>query len=166
MSCSPYHPFHTFIFDGQTNHPVNPQPKHATIQDMYSYRPTFTSDGNVFQLYKSDLQYNKNGSLKIVNPKVCGKTGFVIFSFHTYNIGWSQDTKSMFSAVAIVDDGQTGKNLFSAGADALCTQTIGLLNTCKTPMIMFLNADGGLSEFKGPINVDALRGHINNTRYI
>lgn len=163
MDCSPYHPFHTFIFDGQS---VNQRPKHDTIQDMFNHRNTFSKDGNVFQLQKCDFKIKKDGSLRIVNPRVYNKTGFVLFSFHTYNIGWSQDTKSMYSAVAIIFDGQTSKELFSVNANKICNQTISMLNTCKTPMLMFLNMDGSLSEFKGPINADALRKHIKNTMYV
>jgi len=168
MNCSPsntpYHPFHTFIFDGQPDHPVNPRPKHKTIQDMFKHRNTFSEDGNVFQLHKSDFRINRDGSLRIINPKVRGKRGFVLFSYHTYNVGWSQDTKSMWSAVAIIFDGDTSKDLFST--NAICKQTISLLNTCKTPMLMFLNLDGGLGEFRGPINANALHNYILNTRYI
>lgn len=132
-----------------------------TIQDMINYRPVFNNDGNVFQLYKHDIQIQNNGSLKIINPKVCNKNGFVLFSYHTHHVGWSQDTKSMFTALVILLEGDTKKELYSG-----CDNTMKLLKTCKTPMLMFLNKDGSLGEFQGPVNVDALMEYVNRSRFM
>lgn len=159
MNCdrsSPYTPYTPFI-DYHPPHHL-PHPEQLTIQDLFKYRPTFSDDCNIFQLSKSDLFVGPDGKLRVCHPRFKLKQGFIIFSYHTYNVGWSQDTKSMFSAIAIVGDGDAIQDL--------CEKTIKMLNTCKRGMLNFVNRDGVVCNYKGPVNVDALRIILKNTQYI
>jgi hypothetical protein len=102
----------------------------------------------VMKLYKEDLRTNYFGCdkyLKLVHPYTMGKTGFVVFSFH--DMPDSQDTKTTFSSFVIL--GETG--VMNSGA---------ILKTCRVPFLMYLNSDGFLSEYSGPVNPIKLKQYL------
>lgn len=145
-SYTAYHPHYTYTFDGLNGSPFDNRQKIDSISSLKVNRPML-ADG-VMKLYKEDIKTNYFGNkrqLRVEHPYTLGKSGFVVFSI--YDMPDSQDTKTMFSAFVILKE--TG--VMNCGS---------LLNTCKTPYLMYLRSDGYLSEYNGVVRVDQLRKYL------
>ena len=112
-------------------------------------RPRLTKDGSIIQLYKEDFIHLSKRRLEIVNPSIVGKNGFVLFRF--LDSPDSQDTKTMWTAYLIFD-------LERQSSNDECER---LLKTCKFPFLMYLQPNGALTEWRGPINLRALHRALN-----
>jgi len=144
---NPYHPHYTYTFEAVNESPFANQQNIDTVHQLKINRPFLAP--NIMKLYKEDLKTNYFGcekSLKVVHPYTMGKTGFVVFSFH--DIPDSQDTKTTFSSFVIL------------GHDGVMNCS-SILKTCKTPYLMYLNKDGSLSEYSGPVNAIQLKNYLS-----
>lgn len=157
----PYHPYKTFTHSNHIDD--TSQTRFRTIPEMFNHRKDLTADGTVFQLRKSDLVIDDCGELRVRSKRTKNQIGLILINFHTYHVGWSQDSKSMFSAIAML---LNGTGLDTVGCHRLCQKAIKYLRTCKHGSLFYLNPDGRLTEFAGPINAVNLKKYVMKSGFV
>jgi hypothetical protein len=141
-----YKTYHTYTFDGFVPNPpfksndksdLNKPATINTISDLM-YRRSMLAP-NVMKLFKEDIKVVRCGPLyqkrlRVVHSALQGQTGYVVIDFH--NAPDSQDTKSIFTAFAIIG----GLGVLNS------KETKCVIRSCQMPFILRMDSSGWLSK--------------------